>query len=113
MRVAGPKQRTLGGGGDRLSEGAGVGGGGSSRQLAALGAVASCLPLTGPEHPRPLQASPRRGPNSCGRGMVPAGSGDPQGQPVTPRWKMCLPAPQPPDSPSVSPPGSAVSDCSL
>lgn len=51
VKVARPKQRTLGGEGDRLAEG----GVDSSRQLVALGAMASCLLLTRPEHP---QASP-------------------------------------------------------
>ena len=48
--VARPRQRTLGEEGDRPAEG-GVDG---SRQLGALGAVASCLPQTRLGAPRPL-----------------------------------------------------------
>ena len=51
--------------------------------------------------------------DSCGRGRGPCRLGDPQSWPVTLRWKLCPPAPQPPDSPSVSWPGSAISDRSL
>lgn len=59
--------------------------------------MASCLPLT-----RPLPG--RRGPNSCGRGSAPGGDPEVNNVPA---------APQPPDWPSVPPPGSAISACPL